>query len=80
MVLVNLIITKIEEYIKTEKFPNQSICIRKEDVLDIVGISFYFDFNGINLTSSTIDLSKLEKLRKLYLIIIYNYMNHEYLL
>ena len=79
MVLINLIFTKIEEYIKTEKFPNQSICIRKEDILDIVSIHFYYGFSGISLTSSTIDLSKLEKLRKLYLIMIY-YMNHEYLL
>jgi hypothetical protein len=71
MVLINLIITKIEEYIETEKFPNQMVCVRKEDILDIQEINCSYSITGINLTSSTIDLSKLEELSKLYLIMIY---------
>ena len=65
MVLIDLIIMKIEEYINTEKFPNQSIRIRKEDILDIANIYCYNTLSGINLTS-TIDLSNLNTLRKLY--------------
>jgi len=66
MVLIDLIYKKFFEYIKTEQFPNQTICVRKEDILDIQRINNQnYNFNGVNLTSSTIDLSKLETLSKL---------------
>ena len=46
--------------------PNHVIHIRKEDVLNIESIIFIYQFSGVNLISSpTIDLSKLEDLRKL---------------
>ena len=47
-------------------FPAHVINVRKQDVLKIESIYCYHKFVGVNLTSSsTIDLSKLEKLSKL---------------
>ena len=41
-------------------FPNHVIHVRKQDVLNIESINYYYQYSGINLTSSsTIDLSKL---------------------
>jgi len=46
--------------------PNHVIYVRKEDVLNIESIKFYHYSSAINLnSSSTIDLSKLEKLGKI---------------
>ena len=47
-------------------FPNHVIHVRKEDVLNIESIEYKHEFSAVNLTGqSAIDLSKLEKLRKL---------------
>lgn len=69
MVLINLIAKKINEYLKTEKFPNQMICVLKDDILDIQRLFCRYELSGINLTCSTrtINLSKLETLCKLYI-------------
>ena len=46
-------------------FPNHVIHVRKEDVLNIKSIDFMHIYSEVNLTSSTIDLSKLEDLSKI---------------
>lgn len=60
MVLIDLIYKKFYECIKTEKYPNQMIGVHKEDILDIQRIECSYAFSGVNLTSFTIDLSKLK--------------------
>jgi hypothetical protein len=46
-------------------FPNHVIRVCKQDVLNIQTIHSIYGYSGVNLTSSsTIDLSKLVKLRK----------------
>ena len=47
-------------------FRKHVIHARKQDVLNIQTIYFYYEFNGVNLISSPYtDLSKLVNLRKL---------------
>ena len=46
-------------------FPNHVIRVCKQDVLNIQTIHSIYGYSGVNLiSSSTIDLSKLVKLRK----------------
>lgn len=47
--------------------PKNLIHVFKQDILNIKRIEFqYFNIRGINLTNSSIDLSKLEELSKLF--------------
>ena len=53
-------------------FPSHVIRVCKQDVLNIESIMFNHEFSAVNLTSSlTIDLSKLSKLCKFNLIVIF---------
>ena len=71
MVLIHLIYKKIDEYLKTQKFPNQNIFVFKQDILDIQKISLlYHELTEVNLTSTY--LSKLETLRTLFISYLHN--------
>ena len=67
MVLIHLIYKKIDNYFKTQEFPNQNIFVSKQDILDIQKISLecYELLTEVNLTSTY--LSKLETLGKLFI-------------
>lgn len=65
MVLMNLLYKKFFDYVNTEKYPNQIIDIRKEDILDIEIIHLKnYDLSRVKLTSSIIDLSKIQLISK----------------
>ena len=63
MVLIGLLQKQFFDNLKTQKFPSHVMTVRKEYVLKIQEIIFDYLY-GVNLTSTTIDLSKLEKLSK----------------
>lgn len=68
MFLMNLLYKKFCDYLNTENCPNQMICVRKEDIFDIKMIYLNnYKLSRVNFTSSTIDLSKIQLLGKLYL-------------
>ena len=63
MVLICLLIKCFHDNIKTQQFPNHLIRVSKQDLLKVKRIDFeYNNIRGINLTNSSIDLSKLEYL------------------
>ena len=72
MVLIGLILNYFYENLtSTTPTPNHVIHISKADIVNIRGIVVNFHVKGIDLTSkSSIDLSKLEYLRKIYFILI----------
>lgn len=69
MVFIGLIFKYICSCITTEKIPSNVINVSKHDLLDHISlkrIEFgYGNIIGVNLTDSSIDLSKLEYLSKL---------------
>ena len=76
MVLIGLLQKHFFDNLKTQKFPNHVIIVRKEDLLNIKEIECNC-LKGLNLSASkTIDLSNLETLSKLiyscYVIIVAN--------
>ena len=63
MFLIGLIHKYFCHNIKTQKFPNNLIQVFKQDILNVKRIDFLCEnIIGINLTNSSIDLSKLEEL------------------
>lgn len=67
MALIGLIHHYICYNLVEQIYPKHVIHIRKEDFLRIKEIVFcYNNLIGINLTGSTIDLSKLESLGKFF--------------
>ena len=72
MVLIGLLYNTLIENVLN--FPNHVIRVRKQDVLNIKSINFRYNYSGVNLTCSSIDLSKLVKLSKSN-ILIYNLYN-----
>lgn len=74
MVLIGLVYKHFFENLETQKLPNHVIQVRKKDLTNIQQISFKYTFNGVYLNSSSIDLTKLEKLSKLiFLFAIFDY-------
>ena len=66
MILIGLVYKYICLNVTTQKIPNNVIHVFKQDILNIKRIEFrYRNIIGINLTNSSIDLSKLEELSKL---------------
>ena len=65
MVQIGLVYKHFFDNLKTQKLPNNVIQVRKKDISNIQNIYFNYSLNGIYLNSSSIDLSKLEKLGKL---------------
>ena len=63
MVLIGLLYKSFIENLSN--FPSQIIHVSKQQVLNIESISFEYDFSAIELTNSTIDLSRLLLLSKL---------------
>lgn len=63
MVLIGLLYKSFIENLSN--FPSQFIYVSKQDVSNIETISFEYDFSAIELTNSTIDLSRLLLLSKL---------------
>ena len=63
MVLIGLLYKSFIENLSN--FPSQIIHVSKQEVLNIESISFEYDFSAIELTNSTIDLSRLLLLSKL---------------
>ena len=72
MVLIGLLQKQFFKNLKTEKFPSHMIISRKQDFLDIQEIVCNFRLGGVNLTSTSIDLSNLERLSKLTFILNFN--------
>lgn len=64
MVLICLLLKYFHENITTQQFPNHVIRVSKQDLLKIKRIDFEYNISRINLTNSSIDLSKLEYLSK----------------
>lgn len=64
MVLIGLLQKRFFANLKTQKYPSHVMTVRKEDVSNIKEIICGY-LNGVNLTSTTIDLSKLQFLSKL---------------
>ena len=62
MVLITLLYKSFVENLSY--FPSQVIHVSKQDVLNIESITFEYDFSAIELTNSTIDLSRLLLLSK----------------
>ena len=67
MVLIGLLYKSFIENLSN--FPLHVIRVTKKDVLNIKCINFEYDYSGVELTNSTIDLSKLVVLSKLNTII-----------
>ena len=67
MVLIGLLQKHFFDNLKTEKFPSHVITVRKHDILDVKEITCYH-LHGVNLSSTTIDLSNLQSLCKLFYI------------
>ena len=66
MILIGLLQKHFFENLKSEKFPSHVISVRKQDLLNIKQIDFFYEANEVNLTGlSTIYLSKLESLGKI---------------
>ena len=65
MVLLGLLIKHFFDNLSTQKFPSHVISVRKQDILNIKKI-YCNALYGVNLISTAIDLSNLEKLGKLF--------------
>jgi hypothetical protein len=65
MVLIGLLQKQFFENLQTD-FPSHMIISRKRDLLNIQEIDCSYRLSGVNLTATSIDLSNLEKLGKLY--------------
>ena len=65
MVLIRLMYKSFYENLKIEKFPNHVIYFHKQDVSNIKGIKFNKPVNRLDLSCSSIDLSKLKSLRNI---------------
>lgn len=63
MVIIGLLFKNFIENLSN--FPSQIIQVTKQDVSNIESISFEYDFRAVELTNSTIDLSRLRLLSKL---------------
>ena len=63
MVLIGLLYKSFIENLSN--FPSHIIRVCKKDVLNIESIDFKYDLSGVELTNSTIDLSKLVSLSKI---------------
>ena len=67
MILIGLLYKQF--IVNLLNFPNSVIRVCKQDVLNIESIFFKHQIKRVNLTgSSTIDLSKLNTISKIYLI------------
>ena len=64
MVLIGLLLKYLYNNILNRIFPNHVIRVSKKDLLNIKRIDFDYKISGIDLTNSSIDLSKLEYLSK----------------
>ena len=73
MVLIGLLYKSFIENLSN--FPSQVIHVSKQDVSNIESISFEYDFSAIELTNSTIDLSRLLLLSKLITISVNKFYN-----
>ena len=73
MILIGLLLKYFHDNIKTQQFPNNVIRVSKQDLLKIKEINFEYNISAINLTNSSIDLSKLEYLCKQNFILDINY-------
>ena len=62
MVLIRLMFKSFRENLKFVKFPNHVIYFRKQEVSNIKGIEFIRNVSGLDLSCSSIDLSKLKRL------------------
>ena len=72
MVLICLLYKCFVENLSS-KFPNHVIRVRKEEVSNIEKIEFEHNYSGVNLTSSsTVDLSRLVDLCKLFYNAVFN--------
>ena len=65
MVLICLLNKNFFDNLNDQKLPLHFIHVSKRDVLKIERIDFDYSVSGINLTNSSIDLSKLLSLSKL---------------
>ena len=66
MVLIGLLYENFCDNLKSQKFPDHFIYFtHKQDVLNIEQIDFNYSVSGVNLTSTSIDLSNLSTLSKL---------------
>ena len=64
MVLIGLLQKHFFDNLKTQKFPNHVIIVRKKDLLNIKEIECY-ELKEVNISASkTTDLSNLEELSK----------------
>ena len=63
MVLIGLLYKSFIENL-SGRFPSQVIRVRKHDVLNIEFIHFQYEYSGVELSSTTIDLSRLVNLSK----------------
>lgn len=67
MVLIGLLQKYFFDNLKSEKFPSHVIEVRKKDLLNIKQISLFYSVDELNLTdSSSIDLSNIERLSKIF--------------
>ena len=66
MVLIGLLQKQFFDNLQTQKFPSHMIISRKRDLLNIQEIDCSYRLSEVNLTATSIDLSNLEKLGKLY--------------
>ena len=64
MVLIGLLYMRFIENLTD--FPRHFIQVRQNEVLNIHSIRFQYQFSGINLSNSTINLSRLIKLGNFY--------------
>ena len=65
MVLIRLMFKSFYENLKIDKFPNHVIYFRKQEVSNIEAIYFIRNLSGFDLSCSSIDLSKLKRLRNI---------------
>ena len=65
MVLIRLMYISFYENLKINKFPNHLIYFQKQDVSNIERIFFIKLVSGLDLSCSSIDLSKLKSLRNI---------------
>lgn len=64
MVLIGLLYNRFIDNLSN--FPSHIIHVRKQDINNIESIHFYYDYSGIDLiNSTTFDLSRLVKLSKI---------------
>lgn len=71
MVLIGLLQKQFFGNLQTNKFPSHVISSRKQDLLNVQQIVCNYPFSGVNLTTTSIDLSNLETLSKI------NFIKHQ---